>query len=222
MADIFREVDEELRRDRILRLGRRYGPQGVAVVLLALLVALAIVLWRQHHREDRMAEAAAFLAALGERERDAAADLLADLATQAEGGYRSLALLQLAAMKAESGADGEAVAAYDGVAADEDADPALRALARLKAAMLLADLGQAEAARTRLTPLLVEETASPWRPLAMEIEAVMALAGGEVEDARARLHELSLLAAAPAGVRSRAAELLAALGEPPAAPPLTE
>lgn len=95
--------------------------------------------------------------------------------------------------------------------------------------MLLADLGQAQAARERLTPLLAEgeAAASPWRPLALEIEAVLLLAGGDTEGARTRLRELSLLAAAPAGVRSRAAELLAALGEPLAAsaatvPPPTE
>lgn len=231
MADIFREVDEEVRRDRILRLGRRYGLFIAAVLLLALLIALGVVLWRQHDREDRMAQAAAFLDALTEHRRDpaAAAADLADLAAGAEGGYRSLALLQLAAIKAESDAHGDAIAAYDALAADADADPALRAIARLEAAMLLADLGQAQAARERLTPLLAEgeAAASPWRPLALEIEAVLLLAGGDTEGARTRLRELSLLAAAPAGVRSRAAELLAALGEPLAAsaatvPPPTE
>lgn len=231
MADIFREVDEEVRRDRILRLGRRYGLSIAAVVLLVLVIAVGIVLWRQHHREDRMTEAAAFLDALTERARDPASTAadLADLAEQAEGGYRSLALLQLAAMKAESGTHADAIAAYDAIAADEGADPALRAIACLKAAMLFADLGQAQAARERLAPLLAEDEAatSPWRPLALEIEAVLALEGGDPEGARARLRELSLLAAAPAGLRSRAAELLAALGEPPAAsaatvPPPTE
>ena len=39
MSDIFREIDEELRRDNLLKLWQRYGRYVIGVVVLALLIA---------------------------------------------------------------------------------------------------------------------------------------------------------------------------------------
>ena len=46
MSDIFREIDEELRRDNLLKLWSRYGRYVIAVAVLALVIAGAIVAWR--------------------------------------------------------------------------------------------------------------------------------------------------------------------------------
>ena len=43
MSDIFREIDEELRRDNLLKLWSRYGRYIIAVAVFALLVAGGIV-----------------------------------------------------------------------------------------------------------------------------------------------------------------------------------
>ena len=53
MSDIFREIDEELRRDNLLKLWSRYGRYVVAVAVLALVVAVGIVAWRDHQLSER-------------------------------------------------------------------------------------------------------------------------------------------------------------------------
>jgi hypothetical protein len=48
VSDIFREIDEELRRDNFRKLWSRYGRYVIAAVVLVLVVAGAIVAWRYH------------------------------------------------------------------------------------------------------------------------------------------------------------------------------
>ena len=48
VSDIFREIEDELRRDNLLQLWSRYGKYVIAVAVLAVVVAGAIVAWRDH------------------------------------------------------------------------------------------------------------------------------------------------------------------------------
>ena len=48
VSDIFREIDEELRRDNLLKLWSRYGRYVIAVAALALVIAGGVVAWRAH------------------------------------------------------------------------------------------------------------------------------------------------------------------------------
>ena len=56
MSDIFREIDEELRRDNLLKLWSRYGRYIIAVVVLAVVIAGGIVAWRNHQATERQAQ----------------------------------------------------------------------------------------------------------------------------------------------------------------------
>ena len=53
MSDIFREIDEELRRDNFRKLWSRYGRYVIAAAVLVLVVAGAIVAWRDHQLSER-------------------------------------------------------------------------------------------------------------------------------------------------------------------------
>jgi hypothetical protein len=92
---------------------------------------------------------------------------------------------------------------------DDGVDDVYRDLARLLAAMHLADSGASDEVRERLAPLLVDD--SPWRFSAREIDAVLALRDGQRGEARRILQVLVDDAETPSGVRGRASELLAAL-----------
>ena len=64
MSDIFREIDEELRRDNLLKLWSHYGRYIIAIAVFALAVAGGIVAWRDHQLSERRAQSARYAAAL--------------------------------------------------------------------------------------------------------------------------------------------------------------
>ena len=72
VSDIFREIDEELRRDNLLKLWSRYGRYVMAVAALALLIAGGVVAWRAHQLSERRAQSARYAGAmaLGSRRKD--------------------------------------------------------------------------------------------------------------------------------------------------------
>src|SRR5712691_8566245 len=89
VSDIFREIEDELRRDNLLKLWSRYGRYVIAVAVLAVVIAGAIVVWREHLASERRAQGTRYSAALSlvRAGKDAeAAQLFAKLA-QEGGGF---------------------------------------------------------------------------------------------------------------------------------------
>ncbi len=213
MADIFREVDEDLRHERYLKLWRRwrYWLLGVGVALLG--GAVAYVMLADAQESAREAEGRQFAAAVAGIEAGRsgeAADLLAALAADSETGYAALARLSEADARAGRGDISGAIFVYDQMAADSRLDPLYRDLGALLAAQRLVDRASAEEVNQRLAPLLTGQ--SPWRPLATELSAVAEMRAGNEEAARGLFAELVSDPAAPLGQRQRAAELLLSLG----------
>ena len=212
MSDIFNEVDEELRRDRAMALWKRYGKYAVGGALAIVLATSAVVGWREYQTRQRAAEGERFAAAVADaragRNAEAAAAFAA-LAGSAKSGYAALARFREAAALVQLGKTQDAVAAYDRLAAENASDKALRDLARLEAVMLLMETAGVDEVMARLKPLAAE---GAMRHLARELEAVLLLKSGKTAEVKAALARLADDAEAPAGVRGRAAELLAALG----------
>ncbi len=210
MADIFREVDEEVRTERAKELWRKYGVYVVGLAVLAVLAVGGFQLWK-HMRAEAAAEASLRLeeaAALAEQEKPAdAAAAFAALAADG-GGAGLLAQFGEAAELARQGDTEGALARYEALAANEDAAPVYRDLAQLFRGMAELDAGRPEAAIAAL-----EGLSGPLRFSAAETIAAARAALGETAAAVAGFKALSEDAEAPAGVRRRAAEMLAALGE---------
>lgn len=212
MADIFNEVDEELRRDRALELWKRYGKYLLAGAIAVVVATAAVVGWREYRQSQRAAEGARFAEAVAEAKSGRAAEAaaaFAALAAEAKSGFGPLARFREAAALVQLGKTAEAVAAYDRAAVEAGSDRGFRDLARLEAVMLLIDGGEPGDAMARLKPLAAE---GPMRHLARELEAVLLLRDGKAAEAKTALAGLADDPDAPAGVRGRAAELLAALG----------
>ena len=216
MADIFDEVNEDLRAERMQRLLRRYG---FLLVIAAVLVIAGVAGWQALRARDKQrteAVATTFLGAMRaggaeapEAGRTLAAGQFAELADTAPEGYRTLARLQEAALKLQAGDRPAALALWDRVAADTTAERTLRDLAGLLAVQAQLDDGDPAALEGRLLPLL---GAGPWRPLAQEAQALLAIRQGQEAKARGLLQTLVADQAAPEGVRRRAEGLLARLG----------
>ena len=216
MADIFQEVDEEVRREQLKKLWERYGGYAIAACVL---IVIGVAAWRGYDwwETKKAAEAgAAFeqavtLAETGKHEEAEAA--FAKLATGASGGYRVLARLREAAEFARSD-NKAAVAAYDEIAADRSVGQVIQDLAAVRAGLLMVDSAPYADMRTRLEPLTGPERA--FRHSAREILALSAWKAGDMGAARKWTDAIMSDPQTPAGTRSRTgvlSELIAASGK---------
>lgn len=175
MSDIFREVDEEVRRDKALEFWKKYQNYFIAA---AALIVLATAGWRYYdYRRSQSAEAAGaqYEKAL-DLERDGktgqAETALGQIAASAPNGYRIIARLAAAGLQAKTDRAG-AIAGYEALAADGAIDPLFQETARLRGALLRLDAGETDKAKRAL-----EELAGPggaYRHTARQMLGVMAL-----------------------------------------------
>lgn len=224
VADIFDEVDEELRAERLHRLFVRYGAWLAAAALAAIAATGGYEAWRYWRIRADRATAVIYLTAMqqaaqsrqGEKaanaaDTDAAIAGFAKAAQQGSRSYRVLARLQEAALLADRGKLSEALTVWDQVAADSSADTALRDLASLLWVQHQLDSGDPAELKARLAPL-----ASPlntWHSLAQEAEALLLLRQGQKQEAKKLLQTLVEDPTVPAGVRNRASAVLGWLSE---------
>ena len=220
MADIFDEVDEELRAERAQQLLKRYGALIVAGALVIVGVAAGWQGWRWYVARQDQAAAVAYLAAMNladanaagnsEVNRSAAVAAFASLNASAPKGYATLSRLREAALKADAGDLPGAIALWNQLASDPTADPILRDLASLLWVQHQVGGGDPSLIEARLRPLTA--SANPWHALAEEQISLLDLRQGKVDQARTTLRQLTEDVTAPHGVRGRAAALLGRLG----------
>ena len=213
MTDIFREVEEDVRREKWAELWNRYG---IAITTGAVLVFAGTAAWvAWDNWQDRRAVEAAeqYIAAsrIPDDRKDDARAAFAAVAETYGGGYRTLAQLQQAALRADGGDRAGAVSLYDTVAGDGDVPGPVRDFARLQAAALLVGESDLTAIRNRLAPLLADGNA--WRWPAREMIAYAAVRAQDWAEARAMLTPLAESADAPAAMRNRAQQLLAIVSQ---------
>lgn len=213
MSDIFREVDEELRRDRASELARKYGPYFIGFAVAIVLGTLAHQLWRDwdlNRRTERSDAYAAALELVADDQTEAALAALAELG-EPDGGYGALATFERARLLAEEGRRDEALALWEILAAGEAGRPAMQGVARLYFVMHQIDDGDPAELRTMLQPLMV--AGNGFRPLAMELDAQLSLREGDRDKARRIYAEIADDLTAPSRLRARAAQVLASLGK---------
>jgi hypothetical protein len=209
MSDIFREVDEEVRRDQAARIWGRYQNLFIG---LAVLVIAATAGWRfyDHYRTKQAEEAGAkYQAALALAREGKAAEAEGALERIAKGGPKGYALLARLREAAElSGSDpAAAVKAYDAIAADGTIDPLFQNLARLRAALLRLDEADGKEIEGRLGPMTGND--NPFRFSAREALALAALKHDDFDAAGRQLDAIVVDPQAPAAMRQRAEALLA-------------
>lgn len=213
MADIFREVDEDIRRERYAKLWKAYGRYVIGAAVAVVIVTAATIGWREYTRGQREADGARFAAALElarEGNSTGAAAAFAEFAEGAGGEYAALAQLQAAANLLIAGDVDGAIDTYDRLAADRSADRILRDLGALLAVIHSFDRTDTAELTQRIEPLLGND--NPWRFSARELRALIAYKAGNIAEARDGFAALVDDTGAPQGVRSRSAELLAAIG----------
>jgi hypothetical protein len=216
VADIFQEVDEEVRRERLNKLWQRYGNFFIAGCIL---VVAAVAAWRGYEwwqTRQAAASGAAFenaviLAESGKHGEAEAA--FAKLAADGTAGYRALARLRDAAELAPTDKSA-AVKAYDEIASDKSAGQTVDDVAAVRAGVLLVDTAPYSEMRDRLEPLTAPDRT--FRHSARELLALSAWKSGDTTAARKWTDMIITDPQSPSGTRSRAevlSELIAASGK---------
>ena len=215
VTDIFDEINDDLRAERLRGFALRYG--WIAAVLLVLVLGAVggVELWRWWQGRLAAESALSFTRALhdagtaGAPASPMAAPELENIVATAPDGYRTVARFRLAALRANAGDIKGALALWDEVAGDTAVDPDLRGLANLLWVQRQLDSGDPATLSARLDPLA--DPNSTWHALAQEAQAELAIR----QDDRARaVPILTRLAAdplAPDNVRGRARLMLSVL-----------
>jgi hypothetical protein len=212
MSDIIREVDEELRRERLANIWKKYG--GL-IAFGAFLIVAGTAGWRGYeYYADKQAEAASerFVAAqklaADAGKTDEAIAALKPLTADSPAGYRLLSRFALAAELGQKDAK-EGAAAFDAIANDTSVEPLMRQLASVRGAALVVDSADLAEMQKRLAPALADGSA--FRHSAMELSALAHLRAGNQGEAQKLFLQLAFDPETPPGLRNRAQRLQAAL-----------
>jgi hypothetical protein len=211
---LFREVDEEVRRQKLQDLWTRWGNLFIAVSIGVILVVAGYKGWQ--YWEQRQAERAArtYFAAVTLAEQGKAAEAsrhFAALAAGSHNGYAALARMNLAGELAASGKVDEAVKAYDQIATSPKLDANLKSAARIRAAFLLVDRASRDDIAKRVADLTAPTNI--WRNEAREILALAAYKAGDFAEADRLMNEILGDPDSPPNLRQRA-QLLTSLLAP--------
>jgi len=208
MADIFDEINEELKQDRMAALWQRYGKYLIAVVV-AIVAGVSLSQGYSYYTTQRDARAAdAFFQAI------LADDVTSSLETAApelNEGYALLAEFRSAAALAQDGKAAEAEQRYLALAERTDAEQIYRDLALLLSVMHAPQTADAADLQARLEPLA--SASSSLQGLALEQMVALDLRRGDSAAAIEKLNRLVALTDIPTSLRQRAAQILNVVSE---------
>lgn len=227
MADeIFSEVDNELRAERLRQLAKRFGLVGIGIAILA---GAGFGGWEYHvSQEHARAEQASLIylkglhdsgsdsgiagltAPLTDVQKKALASLQ-KMGQTAQPGIAALARLRVAAADASHGKLQDALATWDALSQDARLDQNMRDLAALLWCQWQTEYGDPATVRSRLSLLTGKN--GTYAPLANELLASLDIRTGQTQAARERLEKMSQDYSAPDGVRMRANALLQTLDQ---------
>ncbi|MEP2027817.1 MAG: tetratricopeptide repeat protein [Paracoccaceae bacterium] len=214
-ADSFiEEVSEEVRRDKLYGLLKRYG--WIAVVLILLVVGGAA--WSEWSKAKTRAAAEnlgdAMLAALELNDSAARVSALESITpeTGSAAGHPVLEFM-LAAQQAGAEDNDAAVATLNALATNGDVPEIYRQIAAFKALGLAKDSISATEKRTQYEALA--RAGAPLRLLAEEQLALLDVEDGNIEGAIERFQSILDDAEVSSGLQQRAAQVIVALGGTP-------
>lgn len=211
--EFLREVDDELRRDRLTSIWSRYGRWIIAGVLGALALFAAYLFWRNYQenvagREGEQLQSAYDALAAG-RPADAAKQL-EELTKSSSDGHRALALFTQADVLLERNDLKGAAAKFGAIVADDEVAPAFRDLALVRRTSAEYDTLAPQVVIDRLRPLAVPGNA--YFGSAGEMVAAAYLRTGRRDLAGRMFGQIAREESVPATLRQRAVQMAGLLG----------
>ena len=183
--NIFREVDEELRSDRMRSFWRRFAPYIIGAAVLVVAGVAVNEGWTWYHSSNAAKSSDELYAAfdLADGGDVAAAQAQLDtLIADGSGSYPMLAQFKLAGLLAKDGKVAEAVATYDALA-NSLSNQRLRELALVLGGTLMVDAGALADVQQRVETIATE--GNPLRNAAREAIGLAQYKAGKFTDAQA-------------------------------------
>jgi hypothetical protein len=202
LSDIFREVEEDVRRERFEQIWKQYGDYIIAGAALIVIAIAGYELWQRYEQNQTLKASETFIAAQqlaesGNMSQATAAFTV--VAKDAPEGYAKMARLSQAGALLVSGQHGEAVMIYKSIASDDSG--VIGGIARIRAGWVLATDGPRSDLDSVLAPLT--DPTSPWRFSAREILAYADYHAGNSAKAQSEFRSLANDGAATVAMRSR-------------------
>lgn len=216
---LFREVEEELRRERMQQFWSKYGTLIIGAICGAVLLVGAGIWWKNSQISARQANGDQFIEAL---QLSAAGDakkaeaLLKTLSSESGAGYEQLAGLYLAGLHSEAGRKEEATALYKKIAEDRSADKILSEYAELNLALLALEGASYDKTKEMLSAYTGKGEA--WRGTALEAVALAALKDKKLDEASTHFRTIADDAGLPGSLKRRAQIMLDVIATRKASP----
>ncbi len=208
-----REVNENLRRDRVRDTARAYGKWVIAGVILLLIAIGAFLAWRDYQAKQAAADSEALALAIddiGNGNVGAVRSRLAPLKDARGDAISVSAKLADAAFALQQNDRPKALAGYKTVAEDSGIAQPWRDLATVRQTALEYDALQPQAVIDRLAPLA--KPGNPWFGSAGEMTALALLRAGRKSEAGRLFAAIAGDKAVPDSIRGRAVQMAGSLG----------
>ena len=213
-----REVDEDLRRDRMRDFAKRYGKWLIGGLLLFLAAIAGWIYWQDRQRAQAAAqteELSAIFADIGGGRMNNAKPRLQALEDADNDVVRATALLTQAAIALETNDRSTALAKYKALSDGDFSEPHQQ-LGLVRATALEFDSIKPEQVIARLQPLA--KAGEPWFGTAGELTAMAYLKQGQRQPAARMFAAIAADPSVPQTLRSRATQIAGTLGVDATAP----
>jgi hypothetical protein len=207
-SELFREVDEDYRRERMIAFWRRWGSAVFALVLLVCAAAAAgsyLYAQRQARKTAQTADLEFMLSTVKPGAEGASAAALDAFVGKAGSGEATLALFAEAGLKTRTGDLAGAAQIYHRIADGPDTEADLRDLAIVRLGYLTADEQNPEPMIPRLETVAGRN--GPYRFGAREAIALLTARAGQRESAAKMFADLARDPGAPPDLAGRARAL---------------
>ncbi len=166
---LFREVDEEVRQEQFKKMWTQYGNLIIALCFVLIAAVAAFKGWQYWQVKQAQSAGESFFSAVKLSNAGKVDEASKQFQAIGHPGYATLAKLREANALAAAGKIPDAVQIYDAVAAQSSVDNSLRDLARIRAALALADTASPNELAARVQGF--DSAGNPWRHAAREIMA---------------------------------------------------
>lgn len=209
-----REVDDELRRDRLVRFWRAYGRWTIVAIITLLAAFGGFLYWTHARNVAREAEAVKLQDAVDALTSNNAAKAKAPvdaLAGSSTPGNRGIARMIQADTLLRAGDSKGAAAKFAEVAGDTAIGQPIRDLALIRQTGVEYDALAPQAIIDRLQSLAAKD--SPWLGSAGEMVALAYIRLNKPQEARAMFKTIAEADEVPDSIRQRAVQMESVLGE---------
>ena len=208
-----REVDENLRRDQLRTMARKYAPLWIAGVVLLLAAVGGWLFWQDKQKKDAAADSEALAQVytdIGAGKLATVPQRLDTLARDGTDAVRASALFTRAAVAIEQNDRALAIAKYNEAANDRGLPEPYRNLGLIRATTLEFDSLKPDQVIARMEP--IAKPGNPWFGSAGELTAMAMIKQGKKLEAGRLFAAVAADKQVPDSVRARAVQIAGTLG----------